>query len=170
MHHQDGDRPSLLSQEDIATLERMLGRPARAAIEIVKRCPAGNPMVVLSNPFLPDGSPFPTTFWLTCPSLVKSVSRLEGEGLIDELEKEMETNEQLKREFAQAQRDYQRARGNLSQAEHASMATGIGGVRDLGRIKCLHAHVAHFLVGGMNPIGKRITETVGIPECRERCA
>ncbi len=41
------------------------------------RCPR-RPAVVATLPRLPDGTPFPTTFYLTCPRAVAACSPLEA--------------------------------------------------------------------------------------------
>jgi hypothetical protein len=41
---------------------------------------------------------------------------------------------------------------------------GVGGTR-VG-VKCLHAHLANFLVGGDDPVGELVAEAVGVPPLR----
>ena len=38
--------------------------------------------------------------------------------------------------------------------------TGVAGLRFENQIKCLHAHCAHALAGGQNPIGARVLEAL----------
>ena len=57
-----------------------LGRMPRGVAGIAWRCPCGKPGVVATEPRLPDGTPFPTTYYLTCPRAVAAVSTLEAEG------------------------------------------------------------------------------------------
>ena len=65
---------------DEAVVERQLGRPPRALRRVAHRCPCGLPDVVETAPRLPDGTPFPTLYYLTCPRAVAAVSRLEAAG------------------------------------------------------------------------------------------
>ena len=37
------------------------------------------------------------------------------------------------------------------------------------RVKCLHAHLAHQLVDGDNPVGAAVLADAGWPDCREPC-
>ena len=37
------------------------------------------------------------------------------------------------------------------------------------RIKCAHAHVAHELVHGMNPVGSAALAATGYPDCAAPC-
>ena len=54
-------------------------------LEIAYRCPNGEPAVVKTAPRLPDGTPFPTLYYLTHPALTGAASRLESEGLMREM-------------------------------------------------------------------------------------
>ena len=49
------------------------------------RCPCGNPDVVETSPRLPDGTPFPTVFYLTCPRATSSIGTLEAGGMMREM-------------------------------------------------------------------------------------
>ena len=40
---------------------------------------------------------------------------------------------------------------------------GVGGTRQ--GVKCLHAHVAWWLAGGDDPVGRWVTEQVELPAC-----
>ena len=71
-----------VSSQDLATLHEQLGRPARGVVEVAARCVCGRPTVVRTAPRLPDGTPFPTTFYLTHPRAVAAVSTLEAGGVI----------------------------------------------------------------------------------------
>src|SRR5215216_3839897 len=69
--------------DDRAIVERQLGRRPRAFRRVVVRCPYGRPAVTEQAPFDEDGHPFPTTFYVTCPSLVAQLSRLEAAGGVE---------------------------------------------------------------------------------------
>ena len=70
---------------DRAVVEAQLGRPPRAIREVVHRCTCGLVDVIETNPRLPDGTPFPTLFYLTCPRASKEIGRLEASGLMREM-------------------------------------------------------------------------------------
>ena len=79
--------PSLtpMTAADEAIVEAQLGRPVRGVAGVAWRCACGRPGVVATLPRLPDGTPFPTTYYLTDPRLVAGCSRLEAGGLMAEL-------------------------------------------------------------------------------------
>ncbi len=125
-----------------------------------------------------DGAPFPTLYWLTCPHLRHAVSVLESAGWVARLEDEVQRDEGLRADFERAHCVYIELRAaQLSPESRAALAAramlrglldrGIGGVADLRRVKCLHLHVAHALVGE-NPIGARVLEELGALECEAR--
>ncbi len=58
----------------------LLGRTPAGAFEIVVRGDGGSPAVIANAPFLFDGTPMPTRFWLVDPHLRDAVSRLESSG------------------------------------------------------------------------------------------
>jgi hypothetical protein len=140
---------------DEEMLAWQLGRPSRAVVRVAHRCPCGAPDVVQTEPRLPDGSPFPTVYYLTCPRLAGVVGRLEAEGLMRQLQERLATDPDLAAGYRRAHEAYlqDRARlGNVPEIEGVSA----GGMPD--RVKCLHVLVAHALaVGpGVNPIGDEV--------------
>eukprot|EP01032_Pedospumella_encystans_P004704 gene4704-5586_t len=58
---------AVIDPTDEAAIHAQLGREPRAIHAVGHRCPCGNPDVVTTEPRLPNGTPFPTTFYLTCP-------------------------------------------------------------------------------------------------------
>jgi hypothetical protein len=113
-------------------------------------CSCGLPDVVETSPRLPDGTPFPTLFYLTCPRAVSAVGRLESEGLMRQMNERLAGDPDLAARHASAHADYLRRRDSL---ERLPGDPGVGGLP--GRIKCLHALVAHSLAAGpgVNPLG-----------------
>ena len=69
-----------LTQADLDAVAQQLGREPRGVLEIAYRCPNGQPAVVKTAPKLPDGTPFPTLYYLTHPALTAAASRLESSG------------------------------------------------------------------------------------------
>ena len=65
------------TDEDLAVVAAQLGRTPRGTRAVAHRCPCGLPDVVETTPRLPDGTPFPTLFYLTCPRAVARSARLE---------------------------------------------------------------------------------------------
>ncbi|MEI2765481.1 MAG: DUF501 domain-containing protein [Dermatophilaceae bacterium] len=141
-----------VSPADLAAVAAQLGRPPRGVRQIAHRCPCGQPDVVRTQPLLPDGTPFPTTYYATCPRLTGAVSTLEGQGLMREMGARLAADPGLAAAYRRAHEDYLARRAELGQVAQLEDVSA-GGMP--GRVKCLHALVAHSLaVGpGVNPLG-----------------
>ncbi len=141
-------------EHDLLVVEHQLGRPPRGVVDIAARCPCGCPAVVRTEPQLPDGSPFPTLFYATCPALTGAISTLESEGIMREMTQrlEREPDGPLAQGYGSAHRDYLMRRAQLGSP---SQIEGISAGGMPTRVKCLHVLVAHSLaVGpGINPLG-----------------
>jgi hypothetical protein len=149
---------------DLAIVSRQLGRPPRGVLAIAHHCPCGLPDVVQTAPRLPDGTPFPTLYYLTCPRATAAVSRLEASGLMQEMTHRLATDPDLCDQYHAAHEDY------LTRRDEAAVRAGVeplpagtqsaGGMPD--RVKCLHALVAHEIaVPGANPIGAEAARAAG---------
>src|SRR4029453_12118038 len=68
-----------MTPTDESAVAAQLQRPPRGAVGIAYRCPCGKPAVVVTSPRLPDGTPFPTMYYLTCPRAVSACSSLESQ-------------------------------------------------------------------------------------------
>jgi exopolyphosphatase/guanosine-5'-triphosphate,3'-diphosphate pyrophosphatase len=66
----------VISPDDAAAVAAQLGREPRAIHAVGHRCPSGLPDVVTTEPRLPDGTPFPTTYYLTCPRAASLIGAL----------------------------------------------------------------------------------------------
>ncbi|TQS40514.1 DUF501 domain-containing protein [Cryptosporangium phraense] len=149
-----------LAATDEETVAAQLGRVPRGAIGVAHRCPCGAPDVVETAPRLPDGTPFPTTFYLTCPRLAGLLSTQESSGLMREMSERLEVDPELAERYAAAHRDYlerRRALGEVPEIDGVSA----GGMPT--RVKCLHALAGHALAAGpgVNPLGDEAVEAVG---------
>ncbi|WP_122820036.1 DUF501 domain-containing protein [Varibaculum vaginae] len=143
---------------DLQTLSSQLGRIPRGVVGVAARCVCGAPAVVATAPRLEDGSPFPTTFYLTLPSLVRALSTVEASGKMGYYQQLLSEDEGLAVEYRRAHLEYIAARGRIGQQMGVGEVPEIAGVSAGGmpeRVKCLHALVGHALaVGkGVNPIG-----------------
>jgi exopolyphosphatase/guanosine-5'-triphosphate,3'-diphosphate pyrophosphatase len=138
-----------LRGSDRSAVRDQLGREPTTPFTVVARCAPGHPLVIRNEPFDPEGRPFPTLFWLTCPEAVRAVSRVEAEGAIARHNERIEADAAFAGEVARAHADYarERARGRDEAEAHG----GVGGTR-IG-VKCLHAHYANHLAGGEDPVG-----------------
>lgn len=150
----------MIDDSDAAAMERQLGRPVRGAVRVAHRCPCGDPDVVMTAPRLDDGTPFPTLYYLTCPRAASAIGRLEGSGLMREMEARLATDPVLAADYQRAHDSYLAERDSVDVVPEI---TGIsaGGMPD--RVKCLHVLLAHSLaVGpGVNPLGDEVRELVG---------
>jgi uncharacterized protein len=139
-------------QDDLEVVARQLGRAPRGVHAIAHRCDCGQPDVVETLPVLPDGTPFPTLYYLTCPRATSMVSRLEAGGLMAEQTRRLGADPSLRERYRAAHDAYLARRRELGDV---SLIDGIsaGGMPD--RVKCLHVLVAHSLAAGegMNPLG-----------------
>jgi hypothetical protein len=137
---------------DIEAVSAQLGRPARAVRSIAHRCPCGLPDVVETEPRLPDGTPFPTTYYLTCPRATSAISTLEASGMMREMTDRLGEDDELATRYAAAHRDYLNRRSALGEVPEIA-GVSAGGMPN--RVKCLHVLVAHSLAAGpgVNPLG-----------------
>lgn len=143
---------SQVSVSDARAVHSQLERPPRGLRSVAHRCECGLPDVVATDPRLPDGTPFPTFFYLTCPRLTSAVSTLEAEGAMRVIEDRLATDPPLRDAYQRAHHDYLSRREAVGEVPEISGTTA-GGMPN--RVKCLHALVAHSLaVGpGVNPVG-----------------
>ena len=141
-----------VTASDLDVLRVQLGRAPRGVVGIASRCVCGRPVVVRTAPRLPDGSPFPTTYYLTHPAAVRGCSTLEAEHLMEDLNARLAADEALAAAYAAAHEDYLGRRAELGRAEEID-GVSAGGMPT--RVKCLHALVGHSLAAGrgINPIG-----------------
>jgi hypothetical protein len=115
---------------------------------------------VVTEPRLPDGTPFPTTYYLTCPRAASLIGTLEGSGLMREMEGRLAGDVELAAAYRRAYDAYLADREHLGQVpEIAGVAAG--GMPD--RVKCLHVLAAHALAAGpgVNPLGDEVLERLG---------
>ena len=134
--------------DDLAIVERQLGRPPRAFKRVAVRCPYGSPAVVEQVPFDADGEPFPTQFWLTCRHLAAAIARLEAVGGVERWSDAAELDPELRSSLARAHVEQQELRPELT--------GGVGGSTRTGSLKCLHAHAAFALARPGYLLGDRI--------------
>ena len=146
------------TQEDLDTLSLQLGRPVRDVVEIPARCRCGNPLVAATAPRLSNGIPFPTTFYLTHPTITAAVSRQEADGVMAEMSQRLQEDEELAARHRQAHENYLQERERIREAAQLEPVWEIEGISAGGypeRVKCLHVLVGHSLaVGrGITPLG-----------------
>jgi uncharacterized protein len=138
------------TEADRAAVAAQLGREPRGLLSVAARCPSGHPAVVVTSPRLPDGSPFPTLYYLTCPRLAGLVGTLEASGLMREMTERLANDQELAEHYLRAHRAYLAERDRI---EPLGTEVSAGGMPS--RVKCLHVHLAHTLAcgPGVNPVG-----------------
>lgn len=129
-----------------------LGRPMRGVIGIAARCVCGNPTVVATEPRLPDGTPFPTFYYLTHPAATAAMSALEATQVMGEFTELLAADEEVAASYAAAHRSYLADRAAYG---HVPEIDGVSAGGMPTRVKCLHALAGHALAAGpgVNPIG-----------------
>ena len=149
-----------IDAHDEAVIGAQLGRPPRGIHEIGHRCPCGNPDVVTTEPRLPDGTPFPTTFYLTCPRAASMIGSLEGGGLMNEMTERLATDPELASAYAAAHERYLEAREAIG---HVEEIAGISAGGMPTRVKCLHVLAGQSLAQGrgVNPLGDEVLDRLG---------
>jgi hypothetical protein len=151
--------PSPLDPSDLDVVARQLGRSPRGVHAIAHRCRCGQPDVVETLPTLPDGTPFPTLYYLTCPRATSMVGRLEANGLMAEQSRRLEADPALRKRYRAAHEAYLTRRRELGDVPEID-GISAGGMPD--RVKCLHVLIAHSLAAGpgVNPLGDEALEVV----------
>jgi len=146
---------AVAAQDDIAAVRALIGRTPTARFTVVLRDAAGGPVVIRNEPFLADGTPMPTLYWLVGEDAVRAVSRLEAAGGVREASEAVDPVE-----VAEAHARYTAERDAAITPGHPGPrpSGGVGGTRR--GVKCLHAHYAWFLAGGDDPVGRWVADRV----------
>jgi hypothetical protein len=134
--------------DDLAIVERQLGRRPRAFRRVAVRCPFGRPAVTEQAPFDESGEPFPTTYWITCRHLATAIARVEADGGVDRWSRAAREDGHLRSSLERGHEEQRRLRPELP--------GGIGGQTRTGGLKCLHAHAAFALAQPGYELGERI--------------
>ena len=184
--------PRLVSGADLLIVAAQLARRPHDMSRVAARCPFGYPAAVEDLPYGADGRPFPTLYYLTCPTVVAGVSALESAGGVQRWARRVAGDEVLAGSLAKAGAHCRRRRRELARRYAlpmldggASLGSGVGAVgggaalRGTGTpgtspsaaIKCLHAHVAHALACPRYDLGAAVLAEVADPWCGDRrCA
>lgn len=134
------------------------------------------------------GTPFPTLYWLTCPSIATAIAKMERNGYVGMLEEKLKTDSLMIDRLFCCHKEYARERWEclslddrnlLTQTESSSVhrmrvmleSSGIAGTNTTTltqngskqpAIKCLHAHYADYRSAGQgrteNPVGRMVHE------------
>lgn len=145
-----GDEQGAPAEADLEIVARQLGREPRGVLAIAYRTPDGRPAVVKTAPRLPDGTPFPTLYYLTDPRLTAEASRQEAAGLMRGMTERLAADPVLAAAYRVAHESYLSERDEIE-----SLGTDFSGGGMPERVKCLHVLIAHSLAKGpgLNPLG-----------------
>jgi hypothetical protein len=140
---------------------------------VARRCACGLPQVIETQSHLDDGTPFPTLWWLTCRSLTRAVGRLEAGGWMAGVNRRLAEDPDLAEQLHRATVAYAARRDAAEPITGANPRRGHPGGGGTGtpegRVKCLHAHTAHQLVSGDNPVGAAVLAELGWVEPTTPC-
>jgi uncharacterized protein len=136
-------------EADRSVVARQLGREPRP-FRVAARCPFGVPSVIENE----RARNMPTSFWVTCPSLVARISRVESTGGV------RQAGEAVGADAVEATHE-----------EHRALyGTRVAGVREGGNVKCLHAFTALQLAGAIpNPVAEWTLERLEKPYPEGSC-
>jgi exopolyphosphatase / guanosine-5'-triphosphate,3'-diphosphate pyrophosphatase len=148
---------SAVGHDDRDTVSRLLGRVPSGAFTVAVRRTDGTPAVIENSPLLDDGRPMPTLYWLVDPTLREAVSRLEASGGVRSAAEAVP-----EAAVAQAHARYAALRDLELPADHRGPVPsgGVGGTRR--GVKCLHAHLAWYLAGGDDSVGRWTAEQLEV--------
>lgn len=146
--------------DDLETLQRQLGREARGVVRVAARCACGKPCVVTTEPRLPDGTPFPTLYYLTCPRAASAIGTLEATGVMAEMQARLDSDPELAAAHRRAHERYLADRALLGDVPEIA-GVSAGGMPT--RVKCLHVLAGHALAAGpgVNRLGDEVLERIG---------
>jgi len=145
---------------DATVVAAQLGRPPRSIHAVAHRCPCGNPDVVATEPRLEDGTPFPTTFYLTCPRAASRIGTLEASGLMSEMSDRLAGDPALAAAYQRAHEAYLDFRESIA---HVPEIAGVSAGGMPHRVKCLHVLAGQALAAGpgVNPLGDEVVALLG---------
>ncbi|MGC2484940.1 MAG: DUF501 domain-containing protein [Acidimicrobiales bacterium] len=144
------------TSDDQHIVEALVGRPLDGRFAVVVRTRDGQPVVIENEPHLRDGTPMPTLYWLVDPQVHSVVSRLESDGGVHRFETLVDADD-----LQRAHDEYARRRDTaIVRRDLVAPRGGVGGTRT--GVKCLHAHLANYLVSANDPVGELVARSVNI--------
>lgn len=137
---------------------------------IVSRCSFGFPQIILLDPVSQSGNGIKSLhyesisniLWLTCPFLNKKIHEIENSGAIEKIQDYIASERTLREEMNDAHAHYYYLRKRVYNAffnelypekEIKVFNTGVGGIRDIDSVKCLHIHFCHYHLCSENCVG-----------------
>lgn len=155
--------------DDRSVVAVQIGREPRSEVVVRTRCHLGLPVVTDVPPILDDGTPFPTTHWLTCPLATTRISRIESAGGVRDADTRIASDAVFAEAFADAMRRYERNRDALMPDGWDGPKPQGGVAGSGGGVKCLHAHYADTAAGNDNPVGEDVAARIEPLGCVVPC-
>jgi len=139
-----------------------VGRAPRGEWHVVAVCPYGLPAVVETAPYLDDGAPFPTLYYLTCPSAVEKVSRAEAARGVEHLRRRLHDDPSFSTSLRELDRRCRERRRELADEtpdaaridRGAVLDRGVGGPAGVEVATCLHAYTAALIAARAGVLGE----------------
>ena len=146
-----------MTPADIDRVGELLGRLPQGQFEIVVRTKSGDPVVLRNAPFLDDGTPMPTRYWLLGEHETVIVGRLEASGGVNQAEADIGPTA-----LEETHNRYAAERDAAIDPTHTGPRPfgGVGGTR-IG-VKCLHAHFGWWLAVGDDPVGQWVADKLDV--------
>ena len=132
-----------VTDADLAIVSEQLGRTPRGVLEISFRTPDGQPVVIKTSRKLPDGTPFPTLYYLTDPRLTAEASRLEVAHVMKWMESRLAEDKERAADYPHAHEHFLAKRNEIE-----DLGTDFSGGGMPERVKCLHVLIAYALAEG----------------------
>lgn len=150
------------NSDDLELIKKQLKSKEVFICGIYKKCKYGFPQMVLLNPVKTiEGKEYinyeavSNLIWLTCPYLNNKIHELENASYIKKIKAIIQENTLFTNMMLRAHADYFYTRNLIfKKYAHSVLSacgneldlteTGIGGMRDLNAIKCLHLHYCHY--------------------------
>ncbi|PID98143.1 MAG: septum formation initiator family protein, partial [Actinomycetales bacterium] len=114
-----------MTAEDAEIIAAQIGRLPRGVVGVAWRCSCGKPGVIKTEPRLPDGTPFPTTYYLTSIPAVIGCSTLEANHVMAEMNQRLAEDDELAAAYQKAHQAYLADRAQLGEVpEIAGISAG----------------------------------------------
>jgi hypothetical protein len=150
------------SDADLEIIKNQLDSKEVFICGIYKRCRFGYPQIIFLNPLKKTGGQEDLNYesisnllWLSCPYLNNNIHELENAAYIKKIQTVIRNNPSIADRMLNAHADYYFMRDfifrkyitsatSVQEKEIELFRTGIGGIRDLRTVKCLHLHYCHY--------------------------
>ncbi len=158
-----------LNENDLSIIQNQLKRTDPQIKGVVERCRYKNPRIVLLNPIKEEDEndelnyqALSNLMWLTCPYLNDKIHELETQGVISRITNFIQHDSTLRSMMRSAHANFyflrnfiffKYAQSSIMSKPEGVFKNGIGGIRNLETLKCLHIHFCHYRIFNNNIAG-----------------